>query len=128
MLICVMNFFPQAEKIFQPVYFTYISTNPIEQTNLGNDVLGFTNADASDVYGAEIEARKNLGFIKEGFLSNMTIYTNAAIMKSSVQFDGITSKNPMQGQSPYLVNAGLGYSTENNSLSFNILYMLSVPA
>ncbi len=33
----------------------------------------------------------------------------------------------MQGQSPYLVNGGLGYSTDDNSLSFNVLYNIIGP-
>ncbi len=121
------EYFPASGEILSASVFYKNFDQPIEQTNQGNSVLSFVNADGADVYGVEVEARKNLGFISSGFLEDMVIYANAAFMKGSVQFNGITYNNPMQGQSPYLVNGGLGYSTDNNSLSFNVLYNIIGP-
>jgi TonB-dependent receptor len=121
------EFFPASGEIISASVFYKNFDQPIEQTNQGNSVLSFANADGANVYGVEMEIRKNLGFIRAGFFDNLVIYANAAFMKGSVQFNGITYNNPMQGQSPYLVNGGLGYSTDNNSLSFNVLYNIIGP-
>ena len=43
-------------------------------------------------------------------------------MKGGVAFNGLDLKSPMQGQSPYLINAGLLYLPEGESWSVNLLY------
>jgi hypothetical protein len=121
------EYFPASGEILSASLFYKSFDQPIEQTNMGNDVLSFANADGANVYGVELEARKNLGFIKGDFFDNLVIYANAAFMKGSVQFNGVNYNNPMQGQSPYLVNGGLGYSTDDNSISFNVLYNIIGP-
>ena len=121
------EYFPASGEILSASLFYKNFDQPIEQTNQGNDVLSFANADGASVYGVELEARKNLGFIKGDFFDNLVIYANAAFMKGSVQFNGVNYNNPMQGQSPYLINGGLGYSTDDNSLSFNVLYNIIGP-
>ena len=90
-------------------------------------MLSYTNADNANVYGLELEFRKSLNFIKGEFFNNLVFYANGAFMKGSVTFDTISYNSPMQGQSPYLINGGLNYSTDNNSLSFNLLYNIVGP-
>ena len=121
------EYFPAAGEILSASVFYKYFDQPIEQTNQGNDVLSYTNADNADVYGVEVEFRKSLNFIKGEFFNNLVFYANGALMKGSVQFDTVTYKTPMQGQSPYLINGGLNYSTDNNSLSFNVLYNIIGP-
>jgi TonB-dependent receptor len=116
------EYFPSPGEILSASLFYKYFDQPIEQTNQGNDVLSYANAKNADVYGVEGEFRKNLSFIKGEFFNNLSVYANAALMKGSVAFDTLTYNTPMQGQSPYLINAGLNYSTDNNSLSFNLLY------
>jgi hypothetical protein len=43
-------------------------------------------------------------------------------MKGSVQFNGQTINSPLQGQSPYLLNGGLSYASDNDNFSVNVLY------
>ncbi|HWJ26148.1 MAG TPA: TonB-dependent receptor, partial [Flavisolibacter sp.] len=109
------------EIISASIFYKYFK-NPIEQTNLGNEVLSFDNADNSTLYGVEVELRKKLDFISSNFFNHLIFYANASYIKGSVKFDGNTINSPMQGQSPYLINGGLSYSTENDRLSFNFLY------
>ncbi|HEY4111770.1 TonB-dependent receptor [Puia sp.] len=116
------EFFPQSGEILSASLFYKYFTDPIEQTNLGNNNLGYDNADNAYVYGAEIEVRKKLDFTGSDWLSHLTVYTNAAYIKGGVQFNGQNLKSPMQGQSPYLINAGLLYVPENESWSMNVLY------
>ena len=58
---------------------------------------------------------------ESSFLSHLTFYTNAAYINGSVKFASVTSNSPLQGQSPYVINGGLGYES-NNDLSVNLLY------
>lgn len=121
------EWFPAPGEIISGSLFYKYFDQPIEQTNQGNDVLSYTNADNANVYGAEVEFRKSLGFFKGEFFNNLVFYANAAYMKGSVVFDTVSYNSPMQGQSPYLINGGLNYSTDNNSLSFNLLYNIIGP-
>ncbi|HVY76392.1 MAG TPA: TonB-dependent receptor [Puia sp.] len=116
------EWFPGLGEIISASVFYKYFINPIEQTNLGNDVLSYENADKATVYGVEFEVRKKLNFISGGFFSNLTFYANAAYIKGSVQFDQNDFNSPMQGQSPYILNGGLTWSPDNNRFSVNLLY------
>ncbi|WP_121357607.1 TonB-dependent receptor [Flavisolibacter nicotianae] len=116
------EWFPNPGEIISVSTFYKYFKNPIEQTNLGNDVLSFANADNATVYGVELELRKRLTFFNNAFLDHLTFYSNASLLKGSVQFNGESINSPMQGQSPYLVNGGLTYSADNDDFSFNVLY------
>ena len=65
--------------------------------------------------------RKNLGFIG---LNNFDLSLNSSLIKSSVKFEkGAKEENrPMQGQSPYLVNAGVFYKCSPLQLDVAVLY------
>ena len=116
------EWFPAAGEIVSASLFYKHFNNPIEQTNLANDVFSFANATNANVYGIEVELRKRLGFIGGDFFDHLTFYSNAAYIKGAVQFGDLTYNSPLQGQSPYLVNGGLTYSSDNDGLSFNVLY------
>jgi len=85
-------------------------------------VLSYENADQATVYGGEFELRKKMDFIQSGFLRQLSVYVNAAYIRGSVTFSGKDIKSPMQGQSPYLLNGGLSYSSSDNDFSVNLLY------
>ena len=116
------EWFPQAGEIISASVFYKFFDKPIEQVNLGNDVYSYQNATEATVYGVELELRKKLDFINSGFFKNLTFYTNAAYMKGSVKFGGVSFDNPLQGQSPYLINGGLMYTSSNDGFSANFLY------
>lgn len=98
--------------------------------------LGFINIDEAVVFGAEIEFRKNLGFLGEG-LSNFYFNTNLALISSEYdipedEFNNSrtidpsydTRTRPFQGQAPYIVNVILSYVNQEkgweSSLAFNV--------
>lgn len=123
--------FPQAGEIFSVSGFYKTFKNPIEQAILSgsvpsNRIRTFINSDEADTYGAELEIRKKLGFLgKQGWLENTIVYANIAVIKSSVNIASLnleSKERPLQGQSPYLINAGILYNTENNGLAFSLLY------
>lgn len=116
------EWFPAVGEIVSASLFYKHFDKPIEQTNKGNDVLSYENADNAQAYGVELELRKRLGFISQTFFNNLTLYVNAAYIKGSVKFDGQDLNSPLQGQSPYLINSGLTYTTSDDKTSLNLLY------
>ncbi|MDE3235342.1 MAG: TonB-dependent receptor [Bacteroidota bacterium] len=115
--------FPNPGEIISfSVFYKYFD-KPIEQVNKGNDVLSYENADKANAYGAEIEIRKKLGFIQQnGFFDRLAVYTNLAYIDGSVKFGAVTFNTPLQGQSPYLINSGLLYTSKQDDFSVNLLY------
>lgn len=116
------EWFPSAGEILSASLFYKYFKNPIEQVNLGNDKFSYSNAAHANSYGVEVEARKKFDFINNAFFNRLTAYANAAYIKGGVTFGDITSSNPLQGQSPYLVNGGLTYSSSKDDFTVNALY------
>jgi outer membrane receptor protein involved in Fe transport len=116
--------YPGAGEILSGSLFYKNFDNPIEQINQGNNVLTYENVASAIVYGVEAEVRKKLGFIApKTFLEQVSFYLNAAYIKGSVDIPGKgTEASLLQGQSPYILNTGLGYNTRNEAFTFNLLY------
>jgi len=117
------EWFPAAGEIVSVSAFYKYFENPIEQVNKGNDVWSYTNAVNSTVYGAELELRKKLDFFNSRLMEHFTFYVNAAYMKGSVKvLPTLTVNSLMQGQSPYLINGGISYASNNDDFTINALY------
>lgn len=86
--------------------------------------INFTNVNKATTFGFEVEIRKNLEFINQGnFFRDMTFFTNLSYINSKVNFNTPGQPDrPLQGQSPYLVNAGLQYAGAKNGLTLTALY------
>ena len=82
----------------------------------------FENVSSAYSYGIETDVRKSLGFISGA--ENFSVILNAALIKSQVSFDegDLNRSRALQGQSPYMVNAGLFYYNDNNGLMITALY------
>ena len=117
------EYFPSSGEIVSFSTFYKNFNNPIEQVNKGNDVYSYNNVASANAYGFEVELRKRLDFINTPFFKKLTFYSNFAIIDGTVQFGSINYKSPLQGQSPYLLNGGLTYTTTDDRFSFNILYL-----
>ena len=106
---------------------------PIEQV-ISNDMADvyFANADAALAYGAELEARVGLGRIAP-FLSDFKLGGNATLMHSEVQFseDTVTLQThrnrPLQGMSPYVLNANLSWAREAWGTAVTVSYNIAGP-
>ncbi len=102
-----------------PIELTYFlsATNQFQPKNLGSAV----------VYGVELELRKNFAFISEN-LEDFSFVFNTSIINSELEMsdeemearrlslrDGerLNSKRELQGQSPFLINAGLNYDNDS---------------
>ncbi len=105
-------------------------TDAIEQVVKPSASLGsertFLNSEKAKNYGFEIEARKTLAFIGDYF-DNFAVNLNYAWIRSEVNFDpgvsGVeTRTRPLQGQSDYVVNAGLTFTEPDLGTSLSVYY------
>ncbi len=104
-------------------------TNPIERVYRGASgtrIVTFVNARGADNYGIELEARKNLDFVSER-LANLTLASNLTLMSSSIRLDptaiSVTNgSRGMVGQAPYMLNAGLTWTSNLGRASGTLLY------
>ena len=110
--------------------FTKHFKNPIEQRldgASGAGSLGYTffNAPEAVNFGAELEARVKPTFLRYVVdwkqWENFTLYGNFAYIQSRLNVTD-TSYRQLQGQSPYVANAGLGYNNMDNGLGFNLSF------
>ncbi len=119
------EWYPSAGEQISVALFYKHFRNPIEWTYTvagGTDLIySFLNAVGANNYGIELDIRKRLDFIG---LSNLSLLFNGALIKSEVTFASGTNNidRPMQGQSPYLINTGIFYNTEESGWSAAILY------
>jgi TonB-dependent receptor len=129
------EYFPGKGQVISISGFYKQFFNPIELLlrtgTSGTPELYYDNVGNVESYGAELEYRMNLGFIQPAdtgsFWKNFTIYTNAALIKSKMDLSSFAGQaeyvdRPLQGQSPYLVNAGLYFTEPKTQISFNASY------
>ena len=113
-------------------------TNPIETTFnpiAANPELTWNNIEKAEVFGVELELRKNLDFIP--LLKGFKFITNITFVKSVVGIDSLElvaihgtapsypDSRVMFGQSPYIVNASLNYTNDSLDLNANLTYNVS---
>ena len=108
-------------------------SNPIEIINRtgtsGAPELYFSNINKANSFGGELEFRLLLSTLTKNdnkFLNDLTLYSNLSLIKSIINMNeiiGSGGNRPLQGQSPYIINSGIFYSTEklNISLSYNVI-------
>jgi TonB-dependent receptor len=101
-------------------------TNPIELQALANNSNKYQNAATGTNYGVELEFRlllsSILGSKENKFLDDLTIFSNLAIIRSEVDISNLNASavaTPLQGQSPYVFNAGLQYLNKELGWSFS---------
>ena len=118
------EFYPGKGQLFSVSYFLKKFKDPIEiiQQTL-NRTLTYGNANSARSSGIEIEFRTLLSSIFNAesmvLLDDLTLFSNLAIIKSNADVSNINNANPeknrpMQGQSPYVFNAGLQYANKDN--------------
>lgn len=116
--------YPSSSETVNLALFYKHFKNPIEWTYLdagGSYTYTFENATSADNFGMELEVKKNLGFIG---LPHLTFLFNGSLIKSKIHFDdaSLQRDRPMQGQSPYIINTGLFYTSDKLGINAGILY------
>ncbi|PCJ81928.1 MAG: hypothetical protein COA49_02900 [Bacteroidetes bacterium] len=116
-------------------YYKHFSSPIVKAYNTEaiNPEIIYQNTNDADVYGFEIDVRKNLSFI-DPKLKNFKINTNFSYIISRVALDPseylmlseinseIDSYRPFQGQSPFLLNTILSFYSVKNDFGTNISY------
>lgn len=121
-MIAVSAFYKGFSNPIELVAYNEASPNDFQPVNVG---------DAS-VKGLELEVRKNLSFI-QGFSigTNLTVVTSKVEMKAeefqsrlnnAKQGESVESTREMVGQSPFIVNSYLTYTSPNKGIEANLNY------
>ncbi|MGM0635245.1 MAG: TonB-dependent receptor domain-containing protein [Bacteroidota bacterium] len=112
-------------------------TDPIELVSFPERPTNLQprNVGSAKVFGAEIEFRQQLNFVP--VLENFSFNMNVSIIESEVKMDPreyesrqiaardgqeISDTRNLQGQSPYLVNAGLSYDNNETGWQGGLFY------
>ncbi len=123
------EFYPGRGQILSASGFYKYFINPIEQISRP-DVSGeisFRNLNKAINYGVEFEFRALLGILfnadSSKFLNNLTLFSNLAVIRSKVNVESVIgsayASRPLQGQAPYVLNAGLQYASHELGMSFS---------
>jgi outer membrane receptor protein involved in Fe transport len=115
------TFLSETELVAASVFYKHF-VKPIEKTlsDAGSgENVGFQNAVAADTYGLELEAKIGLARLTSR-LSQFTVGGNLSLIRSQIDLDG--ARRPLQGQSPYVVNVGIGYESEAAGTQVDLLY------
>jgi len=112
------------------LFYKYF-TDPIElidDPRANNPEFHYVNADNSTMYGFELEAKKHLSEIG---LPNFSVGGNFTLLKSKVEYienygsddnTGIILNRPMYGQSPWVINALIGYDNRDKGINANAAF------
>ncbi len=117
--------YPGPGELFTLGVFYKNFKNPIElffnQSGAGSSsTFNYLNADKAYSFGGELELRKKLDFTDA--LKNFTFQTNISYIYNRVTRDSSNLNRPMQGQSPYVVNASLQYDIEKLGINTTLLF------
>jgi outer membrane receptor protein involved in Fe transport len=120
--------FPNPGEILSASIFFKNFTDAIEEVIVPTSELtrSYGNADKARNYGLELEMRKSLRFLGNA-LSNFSFTGNYSWIASKVDLAGsslaIAKENRrLQGQSPYMINFGLLYTSLQRGTTVSLLY------
>lgn len=120
------EFYPDADELiavsgfFKQFRLPVIEVVSLPQANLC--IAYYVNAESATNTGGEVEIRKSLGwvpFVSDGVSANVnvTIVQTEALLGERFQ----NIKTQFQGQSPYVVNAGLMYQSADDRITLSVL-------
>lgn len=124
------EWFPRSDEVVSLGVFAKHFNDPIEKVIIqaaGTNTLSFVNADKAHNYGLELELRKSLDVLADA-LHPFSLFANTTLMRSRITpgntgISALTNPDrPMVGQSEYVVNAGLGYTSGSGAWTGTLLY------
>lgn len=122
--VALSGFYKYFQNPIELVAYSAAAPSNFQPRNVGN----------ATVAGVEFEVRKNLGFMgmKHFELNSNFSYIYSAVTRDSAEYaariasarigEEISELRPMQGQSPYMINAGLSYNNPKNGLQGGLFY------
>jgi outer membrane receptor protein involved in Fe transport len=115
------EWFPSASELLALSLFYKHFDDPVEtritQSGSNNRAL-FQNAPSADLYGVETEVRAGLARFHD-LLASFEVVGNFTWIRSEVKGE---QARPMQGQSPYLINAILFFEPFREKTQMSLLY------
>ena len=91
--------------------------------------ISFNNAQSGEVKGIELDIRYRLDVLDIAFLRQLSLIANGSFMDSKVtkvserlREDNAPYTRQMQGQAPYIVNAGLYYENIGSGTKLSLIY------
>jgi hypothetical protein len=124
------EYFPGKNQLLSGSLFFKQFIDPIEQRSNPNNAreVTYVNASSAQNYGFEFEFRTLLSSLfntdSVAFLENTTIFSNYAFITSNVivnrENKTIDQDRRLQGQSPYVLNAGIQYVNPKSGYSATI--------
>jgi TonB dependent receptor/Carboxypeptidase regulatory-like domain/TonB-dependent Receptor Plug Domain len=128
-----LEWFPSANEVLAISGFAKLFESPIEQVIASAEGdASYANIDGAENYGAEAEARINLGHIARE-IDWISVGANVAIIYSRARLSSVqkaqatNDERPMAGQAPFVVNALIGIEPPNTNLQVNIFYNVLGP-
>jgi TonB-dependent receptor len=128
-----LEVYPGRGQLFTASAFHKYFDRPIERyMYVGSESqIYYKNANFGTINGAEMEFRiipgAAFGLDSSKFLNNLTLFSNLSVMRSEVNVkgvsEGVAETRPMQGQAPYLLNAGITYA--DNEKDYSVSAMLN---
>jgi TonB-dependent receptor len=123
------DFFPSAWELFSVSGFYKHMTDPIEQVFIAaaSTAYSFQNAKAADILGVELDAQFRLGRWSPS-LEGFSLNTNLALIDSDVEvretgtFIPTSLNRPLEGQAPYVLNAGLNWGSSGGGWTAGVFY------
>lgn len=126
------EYYPDPADVINFSIFYKRFINPIEIVVVpgsgsgGAKFFSFSNADYANLYGVEIEIKKSFTDAASNFWRKFGVMFNGAYLNSKVFLGeaavGQSDNRPLQGQSPYLVNAGIFFGDNEKKYQINVLY------
>lgn len=124
------EFYPGKAQLISVSGFYKKFTDPIELISVTNQdkTLSYRNTPSSEILGAELEFRTLIGSLFDmptsSIWSKLTVFGNITLIQSKVNLKVTDTTNyyykqgrVMQGQSPYVLNAGVTYQNDEKNIS-----------
>ena len=128
------EWFPREGAVLAASVFYKHFDSPIERVILSAAAgdVGFENAPSAYIIGGELEAKATLGFISAE-LEALRLQANVTVLHSEVEFDAdqatvqTSRSRALQGQSPWVVNAGIGWTQASWGFEVGLFYNVAGP-
>ena len=135
------EFFPSVGEVVAVSVFYKDFRDPIEQIIRAagsRGLISYTNAAGGRNAGVEVELRKNMRFVAPP-LKDFQVIANATLVSSRVNIEpdaadaddigGIQTNavRPLAGQSPFVINVGVDYASEDSGTRARVLYNVFGP-
>ena len=130
------EYFPTLREVLAMSVFFKQFADPIEPivtlTSADDGLVTYRNAEKANLYGLELEARKDLDFVAPA-MKDFSLVTNLTLATSTIEVGqerklALTNqKRPLVNQAPYVYNLALDYTNESSGTTARLLYNVVGP-